>query len=273
MGEINIVSILLACTVVGGLGAAAALLLSFLSKKFAVEDDSRPAEVEALLPGANCGCCGRANCAQMARALIQGKKALKSCTIVSKENADKIAQLLNIETVAKSQKKSAVVLCHGGKLASRRFTYAGLKDCVAAAQVSGGDLSCVYGCLGYGTCVKACPFGAISVKEGVAVVDKNACTACGACLKSCPRGIIAMLPDKMDIRVLCSSKERGDYLRTVCEIGCLGCGRCEKMCQNDAITISNNIAVIDYQKCTSCGQCAEECPRGLITSLEASSQK
>ena len=128
----------------------------------------------------------------------------------------------------------------------------------------GGPKACSYGCLGFGSCVKACPFGAIDVVNGVAVVDKEACKACGKCVAKCPKHLIELVPYEQTTFVQCSSHAKGKAVTSACEVGCIGCKKCEKTCPNGAITVDNFCAHIDYSKCTNCGACKEVCPRHII---------
>ena len=127
-----------------------------------------------------------------------------------------------------------------------------------------GPLSCEYGCLGFGTCVKACKYDAISVKSGVAVVDEDLCVGCMACAKVCPRELIIPVDPGRNVVIACHSIAKGVVTSKVCSVGCIGCGLCKKNCPNDAITVTNNLAVIDYTKCNNCGKCATVCPKKLI---------
>ena len=257
---INAVIVLGATSIVFG------LLLAIASRVFAVEKDEREEQVLNLLPGANCGGCGYAGCAAYAKALAEGTTSLGKCGSCSKENTEEISQILGV-SADEGLRVTALVRCSGGIHTKKRFEYSGLEDCAAAAKVAGGPLACAYGCLGMGSCVKACPFDAIHIDPelGVARVDHNKCTGCMTCASACPRGLIISVPYFADVTVMCASKEKGASLRKVCDIGCIGCKMCEKVCEHDAIHVVDNLAAIDYSKCIGCGKCAEKCPRHLIT--------
>ncbi len=258
-----LLNILLALLIIGALGLLFGAVLAYAGKVFAVPKDRRIDDIIEVLPGANCGGCGYAGCSNFAKALIEGTGDVSGCPVGGVEIADKIAEILGIQT-KKNVRLTALVRCSGGNRAERKYEYVGEKDCLAASLVAGGPLECKYGCLGFGTCVKACPFGAISVENGAAVVDHEKCTGCLKCVKACPRGIIVPVPYTADVNVLCSSHDKGAVLRKICEIGCLGCKICVNTCKYDAIHVEDNLAVIDYDKCITCGECAEKCPRGLI---------
>ena len=45
----------------------------------------------------------------------------------------------------------------------------------------------------------------------------------------------------------------------------MGCHRCEKLCEYQAINIGdNNIAIVDELKCKGCGVCVTSCPARAI---------
>ena len=257
-------AILPAVLTLGGLGIVFGLALMGASRLFAVEEDPKLTQILDALPGANCGACGYAGCAQMAQALVDDTAPVNACPVGGVKCAETLAAILGVE-LKKNTRYTALVRCSGGVRAVKKFAYAGVEDCVAAMQIGGhGPTQCQYGCLGMGTCVSSCPFGAIAMRDGVAYVDHERCTACMKCAQSCPKSLIVRVPYYADVNVACSSKDRGAVLRAVCEIGCLGCRICEKACQYGAITITDALASIDYEKCTSCGACAEKCPRNLI---------
>ncbi len=256
--------ILSAVCTLGGLGVFFGLILAGASKLFNVEEDPRLTAIMGVLPGANCGGCGQAGCGQLAEALLAGTAEVSACPVGGETCAAQIAEILGVET-KKNTRLTAMVRCSGGVRAKKKFAYAGLSDCTAAMRIGGGGPNeCTYGCIGLGTCVGSCPFGAISLRDGVAVVDHEKCTGCMRCIKSCPKNIIIPVPYFADVNVACASRDKGSVLRRICDIGCLGCRICEKVCQHGAITVNDSLASIDFEKCTGCGDCAEKCPRHLI---------
>ena len=118
--------------------------------------------------------------------------------------------------------------------------------------------------MGYGSCVSVCDKNAIKILNGIAVVDKEKCYACGKCVKACPKGLIEIIPYDSKYHVACSSIDRGVDVKKACKTGCIGCKLCEKNCENNAVVVENNIAKIDYDKCTNCGACAKKCPSKII---------
>ena len=145
-----------------------------------------------------------------------------------------------------------------------------MDNCQAASILFGGDKSCDYGCIGLGSCVRVCPFDAITItKEGLAVVDKEKCRSCRKCVKACPRKLIAMVPKSQTVLVACRNLDKGKRAKEVCSMACIACRICEKNCPAKAITMVNNLAVIDYAKCTRCGICVEKCPQKSIILLPA----
>jgi len=258
----------------GGVGLLMGLGLGLASKKFAVEEDPRLGAVIDALPGANCGGCGVAGCAAFAKAVLSGEAKPNGCPVGGAECVTKISEILGIEAKI-TEKMCAFVRCGGESSFSRNnYEYYGLLDCSAAAQLAGGSCkACVYACLGGGSCVRACKFGAMNIVDGVAVVDKAKCTACTMCVLSCPKSLIELIPHKAEVTVTCSSNDAGKAVRANCSVGCIGCKLCERACAFDAIHVTNNIAKIDYATCTNCNECVKKCPTGSIISQTCESPK
>lgn len=172
------------------------------------------------------------------------------------------------------EKMVAIVACTGkNTVTSKRMKYEGLATCKAAAQHYAGGGKCQYGCIGLGDCMAGCPFGAINIENGVAVIDRSICSGCGVCSQTCPKGLIHMIPDSDSAFVTCSNKSKGNVAMKVCEESCIGCKRCEKECLSGAITVENNLAVIDTEKCTNCGACIAVCPRKTISYISQQQDK
>ena len=266
--------ILIAIAILGGLGLVFGLVLAAASKVFYVESDPRLEQLTACLPGANCGGCGYAGCGAYAEAVLKGEAPIGKCASGGNECAKAMAAIMGVEA-AEVTRKVAMVCCSGersydaeGNLtkgAKMKATYEGFHDCLEASKVGGsGPLSCKYGCLGYGTCTKACKYGAISVKNGVAVVDEDLCVGCMACAQVGPRKLIIPVKPNRNVVIACNSLSKGATTNRACSVGCIGCGLCKKICPEGAITVEKNLAVIDYSKCTNCGLCATVCPKKLI---------
>ena len=256
--------ILYAVAILAAMGAVFGGILAAASRIFAVQVDERLPKLTEALPGANCGGCGFAGCQAYAQAVLEGKASLGLCAAGGSEAAEKMGEIMGIEA-DKVERKVAMVKCRGQNHLSKG-RYEGIADCRAAMFVTGdGPSACPNGCLGFGTCVSVCKFGAISVQNGVARVDAEKCTGCMQCVEACPRKVIIPVTYHTDIVIACSNRERGAYTRETCDLGCVGCHLCEKQCEHDAIHVIKNLAVIDYSKCVSCGRCAAVCPRHLIS--------
>ena len=264
-------NIFYATLILGLLGGIFGVILALASKIFEVKSDPRLELILDSLPGANCGGCGYPGCAGCAAAILEKKAPVNACPSCTGAQTSQIAAVMGVEVTAQ-ERRTAFVRCSGGSRASHKFErYAGLEDCVAAMKVSGnGTLGCAYGCLGRGTCVRACKFDAIYINSfGVAEVDPDRCTHCMQCAKACPRHVITDVPYAADVLVPCANKDKGPLAKSLCTVSCIGCRLCEKNCPAGAITMTDNIASIDYTKCTSCGLCAEKCPRKLLLNIHA----
>lgn len=252
----------------GGLGLLFGVVLGYASKKFAVEVDPLVPLVRECLPGANCGGCGFAGCDAFAEAVASGAAPANGCPIGGADCAEKVATVMGVE-VSAEEPKVAFVRCKGSKSkAIDKAAYYGVEDCSQAMVVpGGGNKACEYGCLGFGSCVKACQFDAIDVIDGVAVVNEDNCVACGACVTACPKNLIDLIPKKQLVRVACTSQNKGAEVKKACEVGCIGCTLCVKACPFDSIEMNGNLPVINDETCKNCGLCEKKCPTGAIINL------
>lgn len=247
-----------------GLGILFGISLAYAAKKFHVPVDPTLEKVLAKLPGANCGACGKAGCAGFAEALLHGELDLHSCSVAAQENKKSIAEFLGLDLEQKD-KMVAVLHCCGGNRTKDKFLYEGMKDCLAASLVLGGQKECKYGCLTHGTCVRACAFDAIEMTgESFPKVVPQKCTACRTCIHVCPKSLYSLIPLGAKIFVACSSHDMGRDVMKVCPVGCIGCRKCEKTCPHDAIHVIENVARVDYVKCTGCLACVGACPTKVI---------
>lgn len=257
--------IIIAALVVGITGLVIGLLLGVAAEKFEVEVDELEMEVRALLPGNNCGGCGYAGCDALAKAIALGDAPVGGCPVGGSKTAEQIGKVMGVDGFAE-EKKIAFVKCSGTcDKTEVKYNYFGITDCKKAILAPGkGPKKCSYGCMGYGSCVRACEFDAIHVKNGIAEVDKEKCKACGKCVAECPNNLIDLVPYNSNYLVSCASKDKGKDVKVACTAGCIGCMMCTKVCESGAIAVEDNLAHIDYSKCINCGKCAEKCPVKVI---------
>ena len=261
--------ILVPVLTLSGLGIVFGAGLAIAARKFCVETDPRLEKIYAKLPGANCGACGMPGCMGFAEALIQGTCTVERCAVMQEDERREIADILGVE--AKTKVKTLAVLhCNGGsKRVKDKFIYTGERDCVSANLSAGGPKECFYGCIGYGSCERVCPFGAITMnEEDLPVVNENKCTACGACVVVCPKKLFSLVPVSKAYGVRCKSLDLGKKVLEVCSAGCIACRKCEKACPTGAIKVINNLAVIDYNICDNRGECFKVCPTKAIARKE-----
>lgn len=254
-----------ATLLIGCVGLFVGIFLGVAGIKFKVDVDEREEAIINALPGNNCGGCGYPGCSGLAAAIVKGEAAVNGCPVGGETVGRAVAEIMGVEAGA-SIKMTAFVKCQGDcDKTHLNYEYSGNEDCSMLAFVpDGGPKSCNHGCLGYGNCVKVCPFDAIHVVNGIAVVDKDACKACGKCIAACPKGLIELVPYDSHIRVSCSSKDKGPVVMKACSTGCIGCGICAKNCPMEAVTVDNSLAAIDYEKCSQCETCIEKCPKKAI---------
>ncbi|MBR2402846.1 MAG: RnfABCDGE type electron transport complex subunit B [Lachnospiraceae bacterium] len=259
------VGIIAAAVVVGLVGILLGFFLGVSGEKFKVEVDPKEEAIGEVLPGNNCGGCGYAGCSGLAAAIAKGEAPVNACPVGGAPVAAKIGEIMGVEA-GEGTKMVAFVKCAGTcEKANSDYVYSGTRNCATMMFVpNGGPKTCNYGCLGYGTCVAACPFDAIAIENGVAVVDKDQCKACGKCIAACPKNLIELIPYEAKHAVQCSSGDKGKDVMKACSVGCIGCMLCQKNCPEGAITVTNNVAHIDQTKCTGCGICVEKCPKKII---------
>lgn len=261
----NLTGILIAAAVVAVTGLLIGLLLGLASEKFKVEVDEREVMVREVLPGNNCGGCGYAGCDGLAKAIACGEAEVNACPVGGIDVADKIGEIMGV-TAQEKVKEVAYVKCAGTcDKAGSKYHYYGINDCNVAMLAPGsGAKACEYGCLGLGSCVRACPFDAIHIVNGIAQVDKEKCVACGKCVVTCPKLLIEIVPYTAEYLVQCNSKDKGKAVKEKCDAGCIGCSMCQRVCEYNAVTVKNNLAYIDQNACTKCGACAAKCPTKVI---------
>ncbi|MDI9498198.1 MAG: RnfABCDGE type electron transport complex subunit B [Bacillota bacterium] len=256
--------------IMAGLGVASGVLLTVAAHIFHIDVDPKVTEVREALPGANCGVCGFAGCDAYAEAVAGGRADVDRCIPGGVGAANALAQIMGVDAGDAGPAMVARVRCQGDVgLAREKYIYTGIDDCFAAVQIFDGHKACAAGCLGHGTCVEACPFGAISIVNQIAVIDEEACKACGRCIKACPKQLIVMVERRQRVMVLCNSDDRGNVVRANCDTGCIGCTRCVRACEHGAISMQGALAVIDYDKCVNCKACVEVCPTHAIRDFDA----
>lgn len=261
----SIIGILIAALIVGAVGIFVGLFLGLAGIKFKVEVDEKEEAVLAALPGNNCGGCGFAGCSGLAAAIAKGQAPVNGCPVGGEAVAKQISEIMGVEADA-SVKKVAYVHCKGDcESAKVDYEYTGIEDCRMMSFVpNGGPKSCNSGCLGFGTCAKVCPFDAITVVNGIAVVDKEKCKACGKCVEVCPKHLISLINYDAKMVFPCSSVDKGPVVMKACDKGCIACSLCVKNCPEQAVEIKDFHAIIDHDKCSGCGTCAEKCPKKII---------
>ena len=259
--------IVIAIAILGGLGLVFGLVLAAASKIFYVESDPRLDQLNECLPGANCGACGYSGCEGYAHAMVHEGAKVGLCSPGGAEVAKATSELLGVS--GDVEYKTALIHCLGSyDFTTDKMEYDGIMSCAAAAQLAGGITSCRFGCMGLGDCMNACAYNAINICNGVAAINPDRCKGCSMCVKACPKGLISFVPLKNQAVVRCSNCDKGAATNKVCGIGCIGCTKCVRVCEFDAVKIVDSHAVVDPEKCTACGKCVEVCPRHVITMFQ-----
>jgi RnfABCDGE-type electron transport complex B subunit len=257
----------------GIIGSSAAVILYFVAQKFKVYEDPRIDVVEEALPAANCGGCGFAGCRAFAEAAVKAEDLGELfCPVGGNETMVSVAEILGKEAV-KQDPRVAYIRCYGiCDNRSKTSNFDGASTCAIESSVYSGETDCQFGCVGYGDCYDACDFDAIDLRSNLGVpliIDEN-CVACGACVDACPKKLIELrkkMPKYRKVVVACRNEDKGGVARKACNVACIGCGKCQKECKFDAITIENNLAFIDSDKCKLCRKCPPVCPTNAILEL------
>jgi len=271
-------TIVMVLVVLGGIGAIFGFILAFANKKFSMEVNPLIHEVEDILPKGQCGACGYAGCAAYAEAVVSNKDVPPNLCVPGKDEVAKAVAEITGKVAEKVEPRIAYIKCKGSiDKAAQSYRYKGIKDCKAANLLQGGPKGCKHGCIGFGTCVNSCPFGALTLSnQGLPEVDSKKCTGCGTCETACPKNVIEMVSVDSLVEVSCNSKDKGAIARKVCSTACIGCGICAKNCSYKAIEVKNNLAVVDTKICIEkCNEatCITKCPTGAIQSARGLSVK
>lgn len=266
-GGDGVVKIFLAGATLLGLGTGFAVVLLVASEKLKVEVDPKIEQIHEALPNLDCGACGYAGCGSYAKAVLADPELLGACAPGGADTSAAIAGILNLQVSDSGPAKRPIVHCRSRRdQKTFHAEYYGIPSCTSANALANAQ-ACKFGCLGFGDCTRACKFDALHVVDGLATVDYEKCTGCTACSKACPRQLIEMVPFGQEnmMTVGCNSKENGKNTRTMCKVGCIGCGICVK--QTDQFTVTDNLARLDYTKYEP-GEKTEtamtKCPTGVI---------
>ena len=241
------------------------ILLSWFNKIFEVKVDENVLKILSLLAGANCGACGYGGCDTFANAIVKDGVDPTKCRVTNGENMTKI--LITIGKNPSNIKKLKPVLkCAANRFfEKKRALYQGVEDCRETVFAFNGEKGCEYGCTGFGTCEKACPFDAIKIKDGIPIFNYDKCTGCEICANICPRNVIEMVNWNEFGIVMCNSPKKGIDVRKECKRGCIKCGICIKVCPTNAVSWGKSgIPIFDMSKCNLCNLCVEKCPTYVI---------
>jgi Na+-translocating ferredoxin:NAD+ oxidoreductase subunit B len=267
MGSEMFNTILYAFISVSLLGAVFGIGLAVAARYLNVKKEEKIIELEAALPGYNCGACGFAGCASYAEAVFNGTtENITLCAPGGGETINKLADIMGVSVSAPLEKRVAQVHCRGGKDSAKYdFEYSGIRDCNAAYSMYQGNKTCKYGCLGFGSCIKVCPVDAIDYDDqGLVKVNKDKCISCEKCVAVCPSGVMKMIPYSADYIVACNSKDKGAITRKACKVGCIGCKMCDKKSPDGGFVIENFLSSIDYSKKGDRKEAATACPSKCI---------
>jgi Na+-translocating ferredoxin:NAD+ oxidoreductase subunit B len=266
--SINI--ILISTASLAALGLIAGLGLAYFAEKFKVILDPNIEKILKVLPGTNCGACGKPSCMALAEAISKGEEAANSCKLGGADTAKNICEIMGISNSISYDPVFAVVQCEAGReLCQESFVYQGAETCLAANSLAGGPLACSYGCLAYGDCVKVCPVDAFEVRGKKAPrVIKEKCIGCGKCVEACPRNLIKMYPAKQSVFVLCNTSDKGAQVKKTCKVGCIGCRICAKKSPEGSITMEGRLPIINPERNEDAKAGIAVCPQKTIYNIE-----
>jgi len=255
----------------GSVGFIFAVLLAFLNKKLSVKEDERLQKILSVLPGINCGACGFSGCRAFAEAIIKKNSIFSGCIPGGASVNENIKNILGISKAAIPKRRIAICHCTADKSQKKSSSdYYGVLTC-KAADIAGGGIDCVYGCLGLGDCSRVCPVGAITLREGRVYVDINLCIGCGKCVEACPRGLFELVEfdEKALYYVGCNNREKAIDVKRVCSKGCMGCGICSRL-KDSPFKVEENISRIDRKKKVSLEileEASSKCPTKCIVNI------
>lgn len=263
----QLVSPILVMAILGGLFA---LLLGIVSKLTYIPVDERIIQVREALPGANCGACGFPGCDGCAEAMVKGNAAVSACVVGGEKVSTAVAEILG-KTSDGAQRMVASVQCQGDcARAQNLFHYDGVQDCRIMGYQFGGAKACKAGCVGCGTCYRACNYDAIRIVDGIAVIDEEKCVQCMACINVCPKKVISLVPYHATHQVKCMNPAFGKTVKEVCQVGCIGCGLCAKMAP-ESFQMEGKLAKAVYTEdapLEKVAVAAQKCPGKCIVTPE-----
>ncbi len=253
-----------------GIGLIAAVILAVASRALKVEENPLIEETLEQLPGANCGGCGFAGCEAYAAAVVTNESVPANlCTVGGAATAEAVGQLCGKAVV---QGEPMVTFRRCSRVqgnVKQRYEYVGTSTCSSAALLEGGPYMCTWACLGLGDCLRACPFDAMYIRDGMVEILPSKCVSCGQCIKVCPRSILQLIPRRARVMIYCATREKLKDVSEVCDIGCINCLKCLKACPADAITYEKRRIEINHEQCLAYGPscreaCVEACPRSIM---------
>jgi electron transport complex protein RnfB len=254
------------------LGILASALLGVAARVFYVEEDPRVEALTEALPGSNCGGCGFAGCASYAEAVLKDPAvAANLCVAGGNKTAQTVGDLSG-KAAGTCEPRMSFRRCAKTEGAMRHvFAYAGLSSCVAAAATADGPDQCAYSCLGLGDCLRACPFDAIVIKNGMATIVVERCVGCAKCIAACPREVLELTPLDHRVMIFCSTQNKGKAAMDSCSVGCINCMACVRKCPAKAVSSRDGRIRIDHRACMAFGSgcedaCLAACPRKILRS-------